>query len=304
MKYLLVPITAALLSLTACVMEGPGVSQRYHSEAHFSYPLRAGGSLSVEGFEGAIDVSGWDREAVEIEAVKSGPTQQAADDLKIEISNAPDKVSVRAVKPPDRRGGVRFTIRIPRAAVIERLSTSNGAIRTADGAGPARLRTTNGSIRVQDLKGALDAQTTNAGIELLDIEGDADVRTSNGRIRADRLRGALDAATSNSGIAAGILQAARPVRLETSNGSVELTLPAELTSGVRVATSNGSITVRFPGQVNARLMAHTSNASISSDFEIKTAGTSQRNQIEGTIGNGGPLIDLGTSNGSIRLLKM
>jgi hypothetical protein len=33
-------------------------------------------------------------------------------------------------------------------------------------------------------------------------------------------------------------------------------------------------------------------------------GEFSKNRLEGVIGNGGPLIDLTTSNGSIRLLKM
>ena len=60
----------------------------------------------------------------------------------------------------------------------------------------------------------------------------------------------------------------------------------------------------MPYQVNAHVMARTSNSSISSDFEIRMQGEFSKNRMEGVIGNGGPLIDLSTSNGSIRLLKM
>ena len=52
---------------------------------------------------------------------------------------------------------------------MDRILTSNGAIRTLDGSGPARLRTSNAEIRVQGLRGSLDAQTSNGSIELIDI---------------------------------------------------------------------------------------------------------------------------------------
>jgi hypothetical protein len=55
--------------------------------------------------------------------------------------------------------------------------------------------------------------------------------------------------------------------------------------------------------VNARLSAATSNASISSDFEMRMRGEISKHHIEGTLGSGGPLIDLSTSNGQIRILK-
>ena len=202
--------------------------------------------------------------------------------------------------------GARFVIKIPRAAYVDRIFTSNGAIRTQDGSGPARLHTSNAEIRVQALRGSLDAQTSNSSIELIDVGGDAKAHTSNGHIRIEGLRGSLEAGTSNASINARLEQvpAGRPVRLETSNSSVELRVPANFANDIRVSTSNSGITLHMPYQVNAQVVARTTNSSISSDFEVKMQGEFSKNRLEGTIGNGGPLIDLSTSNGSIRLLKM
>jgi len=59
----------------------------------------------------------------------------------------------------------------------------------------------------------------------------------------------------------------------------------------------------MPALLNARVTARTTNSSISSDFEMTLHGEIGRDHMEGTIGNGGPPIDLTTSNGGIRLLK-
>jgi len=305
-KLLLMPLGVALLCLTACDIEDFGSFQRYQRDFHYSYPLKRGGSFSVESFNGAVEISGWDQDTVDVSGTKYGPSQEAADDLKIDVQNSPDEVSIRAVRPSDRRNneGARFTVKIPRTAVLQRITTSNGSIRTLDGKGPARLRTSNGSIRVQDLAGNVDATTSNASVELTNVDGDATVHSSNGHIQTERLRGSLDATTSNASITAAVGDSNRPVRLDTSNGSVDLTLPAHFASDVHVNSSNSSITVHAPDQPNARLSAHTSNSSIASDYEIRTQGSFNKNQMEGTLGNGGALIDLGTSNGSIRLLKM
>ena len=307
-KLLLPILAAALLSLAACNIEDFGGFDRYHQDFHYTYPLKSGGRLSVETFNGSVEVSGWDQETVDISGSKSGPTQEAADALKIAIDNSPDSVSIRVTRPSDRRGnmGARFVIKIPRAAYVDRIFTSNGAIRTQDGSGPARLHTSNGEIRVQSLRGSLDAETSNSSIELIDIAGDVKAHTSNGHIRAEGLRGGLEADTSNSSINARLVQvpAGRPVRLETSNSSVELRLPANFANDVRVSTSNSGITLHMPYQVNAHVMARTNNSSISSDFEVAMRGEFSKNRLEGVVGNGGPLIDLSTSNGSIRLRKM
>ena len=47
-----------------------------------------------------------------------------------------------------------------------------------------------------------------------------------------------------------------------------------------------------------------SASSITSDFDVMTHGTQSKNRLEGQINGGGPLIDLSTSNGSIRIQKL
>jgi DUF4097 and DUF4098 domain-containing protein YvlB len=306
-KLFLPILAAALLGLAACDIEDFGGFDRYRQDFHYTYPLKADGRLSVETFNGSVEVSGWDQPTVDISGAKYGPTQDAADALKVAIDNTPDSVSIRVTRPSNRGNmGARFVVKIPRAAYVDRIFTSNGAIRTQDGSGPARLRTSNAQIRVQALRGSVDAQTSNGSVELIDVGGDAKVHTSNGQIRTEGLRGALEAETSNGSIHARLEQvpAGRPVRLETSNSSVELSLPPNFANDIRVSTSNSGITLHMRYQVNARVMARTTNSSISSDFEVKMQGEFSKNRLEGVIGNGGPLIDLSTSNGNIRLLKM
>ena len=261
--------------------------------------------MSVETFNGSIEISGWDQNTVDISGTKYGPTQAAADDLQIDTDHSPDAVSVRVVRPstPRNRLGARFVIKIPRGALLDRITASNGSIHVTDGSGPARLKTSNGSIQVQDLNGNLDAQTSNSSVELADVMGDAIVHTSNGRIRAERVKGALDATTSNSSVHANIERADRPVRIETSNGSVELSLPQGFSRDARVTTNNSSITLRLAAPANAHVVARTSNSSISSDFEMAMRGEIGKNSVDATIGSGGPLIELNTSNGGIRLVR-
>jgi DUF4097 and DUF4098 domain-containing protein YvlB len=117
------------------------------------------------------------------------------------------------------------------------------------------------------------------------------------------LAGSLDAQTSNGRIAADLMNADGPVRLETSNGSIEVTLPAKFDEEVRAHTSNGSVTLRAPSTLNARVAARTSNGKITSDLDLRTSGEISRTRLEGVIGAGGPLIDVATSNGSIRITR-
>jgi len=307
MRILLVPpVLAALLTLAGCDIEDfNGSWQHFSRDFHYSYPCAAGTRISVETFNGSVEVSSWDQETVEISGTKYGPTQAAADSLRIDIDRSAGSVAIRAVRPVERRNnqGARFALKVPRAVVLERITASNGAIRTEDGVGPAHFRTSNGSLRVERLHGRLDAETSNGGIDLIDLEGDAQVHTSNGHVDVRGLRGSLDATTSNSAITAEILRSSSDVRASTNNGSIDLQLPADFTAGIRAHTSNSSITVHLPSNANAHVIAITSNDSISTDFEMTVRGEINKHHLEGDIGKGGPLLDLDTSNGSIRILK-
>jgi Toastrack DUF4097 len=267
---LLLPVlAAALLSLSACDFDDFHDGSRYHSDFHHNYPLAANGRLTVESFNGSIEVTGWDEPNVDISGTKYARTQQAADDIQVSIDHSANAVSIRSIRSGEGRWnqGVKFVIKVPRGAILDRLVSSNGSIRTIDGAGPARLRTSNGSIRVTGLKGTLEAQTSNGSVTADLVGGDG------------------------------------PVRVETSNGSVELRLPGRVEDDVRVHTSNGSITVRAPETLNARLAARTSNGRVTSDHEVRTSGEISKTRLEGIVGAGGPLLDLSTSNGGIRITR-
>jgi DUF4097 and DUF4098 domain-containing protein YvlB len=302
----LIPALAgALLCLTACDIENFGGFERYTRDFHYSYPLKTGGRLSLETFNGSVEISAWDQDTVDISGTKTGPTQDAVEALKVSIDNSPDSVSVRVVRPSERRNnlGARFVIKVPRNAYIDRITTSNGPIRLQDGMGPAKLRTSNGSVRVQSLRGALDAQTSNGPIDLLEVDGDATAHSSNGHIHAEHVAGSLDATTSNNSITAIVDRPNGNVREETSNGGIELTLPDKFANDVRARTNNNSITVHLPPDPNAHVIASTSNSSISSDFDMRVHGEIRKNYMDAILGSGGPTIELNTSNGGIRLMR-
>ncbi len=282
-------------------------SARFREHFNYTYPLKSGGALTLENFNGAVEILAWEKEEVRITGVKYARTEQDLRELRIEVAAAPDSVRIRTLRPAQRtRGmGARYVLRVPREVELQRIATSNGSIRVEDVRGSSRLETSNGAITLRRIQGRTESRTSNGSITADVLAGDAVLRTSNGGIRLDRLEGALDAATSNGGISVRIAEPARgqPVRLETSNGAIELTMDAWEDNEVRALTSNGPITVRLPASVKARLRAETSNASIHSDFELLTR-SSTKNLLQGDIGGRGPLIQLATSNGAIRVLRM
>ncbi len=297
---------ATLVLLAGCDLTDWTDAGRYQQDFHHSYTLKPGARLYVENFNGSIEVTGWNQDKAEISGTKYASNRDLLDALKVDIVVAEDSLRIRTVRPSERRGnmGARYLIRLPRRVTLDRIQSSNGALRIENIEGEARLRTSNGSVRLAALSGDVEAYTSNGSVELEDVEGRIVVRTSNGAIRGTALRGILDLETSNGAIRASVerLQVRHSHRAVTSNGRIDLELP-EVTGGVEAHTSNGAITLRLPPSISAEVRATTSNSTITTEFDLRVRGRLSKTSLEGTIGGGGPLLDLKTSNGAIRLLK-
>jgi len=305
----LLPLAPVLL-LTGCVEFGDfGDSEAYKEDFHHTYPLDAGGSVSVETFNGSIELTGWEQNSVEVNGTKYASTRSALDSIKIDVSSPSGSVRVRASKLSDfhHNMGARFTVRVPRRTLLDLISTSNGHVRIEDVDGNARLRTSNGAIRVSRLKGELEARTSNGAVEVDSMEGNAKLHTSNGSIRAEVTHGLFEATTSNGSITARLDDPSTtwPIHAASSNGHIDLKIDAKQMPEVRAETSNSSITLHLPMGANADVRAHTSHSSVSSEFDgVNINNEHGRGEMSGRIGAGGRLIELSSSNGSIKILRL
>ena len=307
-SWLALVLTCGSLALAGCDLDPTdwGSSDRYKEDFSYNYKLSPGGRFSLESFNGSVEVLGWDRDTVDVAGSKYASREDVMRDIKIDAATDSSGVRIRAIRPLEHNCncGARFVVKVPRKILLDTIQTSNGSMRVESITGNARLRTSNGGIRVYGVEGDVEATTSNASIELAQSKGAANLRTSNGRIKADNVRGAFDAHTSNSSIDAQIaeLDPNRQVTLESSNGSINLAMDSWKGNDIRAHTSNSSINLRLPDSLAAELRANTSNGNITSDFEITTTNFA-KTHVNGKIGGGGALLDLNTSNGSIRLQK-
>jgi hypothetical protein len=199
---------------------------------------------------GSITVSGSGRSDVRLRArvVGLAPTLDEARQLAaaVVIDSAGGRVVATGPRGDrDRSWSVSFRAEVPTAQAVD-------------------LETSNGAIAIASLRSRVRASTSNGSLRLTDASGDVDVSTSNGSI-AIQLSGS------------------------TWEGA-----------GLRATTSNGSLQMEVPATYNARLRAGTNNGSISTDFPLAVQGR-RRSDVDAVLGQGGPTLDLRTSNGSIRV---
>lgn len=299
---------ALVLGLTGCLdFADFGDSDRYKEDFHYSYPLTPGGTVSVDNSNGSVEISGWEQNTVEINGTKYARSKMLLDEVKIETNASTGSVRIRTIRPVDNHGGsgARYTIHVPHKVLLDTIATTNGSIKVEDVDGNARLKSTNGSIRTHQVHGQVDANTTNGALEAQEQDGNANLHTTNGSIKVEGTHGSLDAITTNGSITASLASPAAnwPLKLHSTNGHIDLTLKGSPIPDVRADTSNSSITLHLPENVNARVRAVTSHSSVSSDFDVLVQGIKGKSELEGTIGSGGPTVDLSSSNGSIKILK-
>lgn len=228
--------------------------------------ISEGATLEIKGVNGGISAVPASGREASVSAVKSGERGDPAS-VRIEVVEHQGGVTICAVYPTP--AGERSNECRPGEG--GRMSVRNNDVQvefTVRVPAGTRFvaRTVNGGIEATDLAGDVEATTVNGSVEVRTSET-ASVETVNGSIRASIGRsGSPD----------------RTLRFETVNGAIQLSLPAGAGARVRAETTNGELETDFP-------------------LTIRGFSRAGPRRLDGTIGNGGPLLELRTVNGGIQL---
>src|SRR5580658_3520868 len=104
MRAIFLPVLAVFLAGCDGIDLGNiGSSDRYREDFHFSYPLSAGGSLRLENFNGSVEISGWDKNTIDIDGTKYASTEYRLREMKIDIVPTPGSITIRPLPPLDHR---------------------------------------------------------------------------------------------------------------------------------------------------------------------------------------------------------
>jgi DUF4097 and DUF4098 domain-containing protein YvlB len=300
-------VCIAALALTGCVDFGDfGEIGRAKEDFHYSYPLSPGARLDIQNTNGSIDITGWDRNSIDISGTKYASTNDRLRDIQIKVNVSGNSASVVTETPRDflhGSYGARYVIRVPRQTAVGRGETTNGSITVEDLQGGGHLQSTNGRLSLQRDTGDYEAETTNGSIDLENCNGTERVQTTNGSIRGELTAGSLQAHSTNGTVDVMLRKPAdgQHIRASTTNGSVLLTLAELRDNPITAETTHGNVTLRVPGDINADISARTSFSKISCDLALTATEQMSKHELKGRIGKGGPLISAVTTTGSIHL---
>jgi len=146
----------------------------------------------------------------------------------------------------------------------------------------ASLHTVNdGDIHVQGLEGELELNNVNGEIIAKDVAGSVVAHTTNGDVKVTMTR----------------VDAKAALAFATLNGNVDVSLPASFRGDLRMRSDNGEIYTDFDVQLA------TSPAKIEQQRQGGKYRLEVEQEVRGTVGGGGPEIQLRTFNGDIYLRK-
>jgi len=237
-----------LISLLLVTVAMASVREEFHK----TYPLSAGGSVSVNNVNGAVRIYTWDRNEVEVVAVKSADSESKLRDCNIDVYASSSRVEIKTKYAQhffnNNPANVEYRINVPKNTRIDKAETVNGDVEISGTGSEVRAETVNGSVHVND------------------ASGDLKLNTVNGSLHATLGR------TDHS------------VRMESVNGSVELTLPANADASIEASTVNGNVSNGF-----------------GLDVERPKYGPGAK--MHGRLGNGRASIKLESVNGSVNIRK-
>lgn len=125
------------------------------------------------------------------------------------------------------------------------------------------------------------------------------LKTTNGNLNVTGLGGTFRATATNGRIRATDLE--NGATITTTNGAVTLDFARVSDADISCRTTNGAISVTLPRSANAQISASVTNGTIrTTNLDLQTTESSRR-RLSASLGTGGPLIHLQTTNGLIAL---
>lgn len=233
-----------------------------------TYPVENGTVLKIYHKNGDIDISSWDREEIQLEAVRhSSLLGVFVKEPKIDVVTGKEFI-IRTVYSSSASESFRiqYRIKVPKKVLVKEVESSNGNINVENVSGDVNAKTSTGGIHINKVNGFVKAVSSNGKINITGVEG---------------LSGAL-----------------------TESGDISVEAPA-IRDNLDINSSSGSITVFLSPDISAQLEAGTSSGTIAYENLPLSISQSSKTKITGKLGDGGnQKINIKTSSGSIKLKRL
>ncbi len=294
------PVSAALRAALALAM----LTAATHAGAEQvskSLPADARGEVEIVNVAGLVEVSGWDRPEVKVDAELGSNVE------RLDFRTDGSRTLVKVVLPrfSSGSGSSELRIKVPKDSGLivntvsaeqlikgvrgsQRLQAVSGDIETDFGPGDLELKTVSGNIIARgDGKGLVRATSVSGDMEINKGGPELDLNTVSGdmMVTLDRLdRG----------------------RIKTTNGDLNLTAALGDEPRIDAEAINGDLHFTWRGPINAEFDIETFNGDIDNCFGPKPSRSREYgpgNELRFTEGKGDGRIRIKTLNGGVMVCK-
>lgn len=261
-----------------------------------------GGVVDLSLTSGEIEVVGWSRNEVRVQA-------RAEEGGEIRFDASAARLSLDVARQGGRYHGghggeAHYELSVPQGTrVLMRSQSGDLAVRAVKG--EVEARTISGNVSVEDavrrieiesvsgdvhaarLAGDVRAHSVSGEVELTDVDGDVDVEAVSGDVSVRGARAKVTRAETVSGDVtyAGTVDPAGRYDFHSHSGTVRLVLPAGTNATLSVETFSGEIDSAFPLTLRPEQAAE--------------GGRKRPRRMEFTLGSGGPRINAETFSGDL-----
>jgi hypothetical protein len=293
---------ALLLAVTALA----GCEVNLNSEGIVSrdtktFTVTANPEIELGTFDGSIEIRSWDRNEVEVEIEKRAMEQSLVDAMEVTADQQGNKVVVNVAAPPRRDdfGGVQIGVHFSPSARLRVVVPRNSSLTALS---------RDGSITIEEVSGKISVTTNDGSVRGSRLDGEVVVRSGDGAIRFDRASGKLDLETEDGSITVEAKPTA--LRARTNDGTIRLEIEPDtvMAEDWDVQTSDGAVVLTLPADFAAMLDAETRDGVVRVNHpslrEEQREGESRderRRTLRATLGAGGKTLRIRSGDGSIRI---
>lgn len=261
-------------------------------------PASPQGELQVSSVAGTVEITGWDRPQVDVNAAYDEGIE------RIDVRGERDRIVVKVIVRQHHRGQVQLKIRAPKNNEVE-VTAVSADVRAKGILGKQRLKTVSGDITTEVAAGDVETKTVSGNVALRGSGQPSSVRATSvsGDIRYDRGRGDLEASTVSGDLSA-LLQPARDIRVRTTSGGISITGSLLEGGAIEGESISGELSVHVKAEAGFRYEANSFSGDIVNCFNVSAERVSQYgpgHRLSGERGKGEGEVRLKALSGDVDL---
>lgn len=240
-------------------------------------------AIDVSNVEGRVDVTGWDRSEIELNATLE------SDKDRLEFEASERQVRIKVVRPNHHFDGpddAVLTLKIPKGARTS-TETVSADITVSGVLGEQRLETVSGEVR---------AQAYDAPVSLSTVSGDGTISGTGGKAEIT-----VESVSGNFKID---LAAGERLNATSISGDIDARVELLPTARIELETVSGQIGLKMKPPVNAEFDLESFSGDIENCFEQKARDKNRYgpgSELSFTQGSGGARISISSLSGDITI---